>query len=442
MMTFALKEKENVYTVSSLSFALKKCVEERFFRVKIQGEISGFKKHSSGHSYFSLKDADALIDAVMWRGTVVTFALSDGLSVYATGRITTYPGRSKYQIVVDGLELFGQGDLFNLFLERRKKFEEIGYFKQKRPLPKYVQRIGVITSPTGAVIQDILHRIQDRYPCEVVLWPANVQGTTSAQELSAAVKGMNALPQSMRPDVIIIARGGGSFEDLWSFNDEGLIESLYQSTIPTVSAVGHETDFTLCDYVCDMRAPTPTGAAEIVTPHRRELKQRLQNFHTILDSHMGRALQIAKLKLQHFNRGLDRPKFAVESCMLKLDDLSERLYRAMVNTLLNKKRLLPVLSSQTTRNALTSLEQRLKHLNQNLIYNANDQIKDCVTSLDQISLRLQQADYHQTLKRGFCLIKVDKHLVSSVSDIQSIENEKLKLEFFDGSVDVRVKVVE
>ncbi|MBA4249365.1 MAG: exodeoxyribonuclease VII large subunit [Candidatus Puniceispirillum sp.] len=441
-MTFALKEKENVYTVSSLSFALKKCVEERFFRVKIQGEISGFKKHSSGHSYFALKDADALIDAVMWRGTAVAFAPSDGLSVYATGRITTYPGRSKYQIVVDGLELFGKGDLFNLFLERRKKFEELGYFKQKRLLPKYVQRIGVITSPTGAVIQDILHRIQDRYPCEVLLWPANVQGATSAQELSAAVKGMNALPQYMRPDVIIIARGGGSFEDLWSFNDEGLIDALYQSAIPTVSAVGHETDFTLCDYVCDMRAPTPTGAAEIVTPHRFELKQRLQNFHTILDNYMGRVLQIAKLKLEHFNRGLDRPKFAVEAYMIKLDDLTERLNRVMTNTVLNKQRLIPLLSSQTTLNALTSLEQRLKHFSQNLAYTMNSQIKDYGTSLDQISSRLQQADYHQTLKRGFCLIKADKHLVSSVSDVQSLASDKqLQLEFFDGSVDVKIEVV-
>lgn len=441
-MTFPLREKENVYTVSSLSLALKKCVEERFFRVKIQGEISGFKKHTSGHSYFALKDADSLIDAVMWRGTAVSFTPSDGLSVYATGRITTYPGRSKYQIVVDGLELFGQGDLFQLFLERRKKFEELGYFKQKRSLPSYPKRMGVITSPTGAVIQDILHRIEDRFPCEVILWPANVQGATSAQELTNAVKGMNELSIEVRPDVLIIARGGGSFEDLWSFNDEGLIEALYQSKIPTVSAVGHETDFTLCDYVCDMRAPTPTGAAEIVTPHRSELKQRLRNFQSILDGYIARVLQISKLKLDHFHRGLDRPKFAVEAHMIKLDDLSERLYRVMQNTLFNKQRMIPQISSQITLNALNSMNQRLKHYDQTLTYHINRKVNDARVALEQASQRLQQADYQQTLKRGFCLIKQENHLISTAHDLQnSSEDSAMKFEFYDGSVDVKVSVL-
>ena len=273
------------YTVSEISGALKRAVEDQFGNVRVRGEISGYRgPHSSGHAYFSLKDDRARIEAVVWRTTMakLRFRPEEGMEVIASGRLTTYPGSSKYQIVIDNLEPAGAGALMALLEERKRKLAAEGLFEpaRKRPLPFMPRVIGVVTSPTGAVIRDIIHRIKDRFPVHVLVWPVRVQGETAGAEATAAVLGFNALAAGgaiPRPDVLIVARGGGSLEDLWGFNDEALARAVAASGIPVISAVGHETDWTLIDLVADMRAPTPTGAAEMAVPVKAELEAGLAN---------------------------------------------------------------------------------------------------------------------------------------------------------------------
>ena len=266
-------------TVSELAGALKRAIEDRFGYVRVRGEISGYRgPHSSGHAYFSLKDANARLDAVIWRTAFQRLKLKpeEGLEVVATGRLTTFPGKSSYQIVIEALELAGVGALMALLEARRKKLAEEGLFDaaRKRKVPFLPKVVGVVTSPTGAVIRDILHRLAGRFPVRVVVWPVRVQGETSAGEIVAAIDGFNALSAggvAARPDVLIVARGGGSLEDLMSFNDEAVVRAVARSAIPLIAAVGHETDWTLIDHAADMRAPTPTAAAEFAVPVRAEL---------------------------------------------------------------------------------------------------------------------------------------------------------------------------
>ena len=267
------------FTVSELSLSLKRTVEDAFGHVRVRGEISGFRgAHSSGHCYFALKDESAKIEAVIWKGvhSRMRFKPQEGLEVIATGKLTTYPGSSKYQIVIEALEPAGIGALMALMEERKKKLAAEGLFDEARKqlLPWLPEVIGVVTSPTGAVIRDILHRLEDRFPRRVLVWPVKVQGDGSAEQVAAAIRGFNALSEGgriPRPDVLIVARGGGSLEDLWSFNEEIVVRAAAESMIPLISAVGHETDITLIDFVADKRAPTPTAAAEMAVPVRSDL---------------------------------------------------------------------------------------------------------------------------------------------------------------------------
>jgi exodeoxyribonuclease VII large subunit len=267
------------FTVSELSSALKRTVEDAYGHVRVRGEISGFRgPHSSGHCYFALKDESAKIEAVIWKGVHgrMRFKPQEGLEVIATGKLTTYPGSSKYQIVIEAIEPAGIGALMALMEERKRKLAAEGLFDEARKqlLPWLPQVIGVVTSPTGAVIRDILHRLEDRFPRHVLVWPVRVQGEGSAEQIAAAIRGFNALPEGgkiPRPDVLIVARGGGSLEDLWSFNEEIVVRAAAESMIPLISAVGHETDITLIDFAADKRAPTPTAAAEMAVPVRAEL---------------------------------------------------------------------------------------------------------------------------------------------------------------------------
>jgi len=287
-------------SVSELSAALKRTVEDRFGFVRVRGEISNYRgPHASGHAYFCLKDQTARIDAVIWKGVFAKLKTKprEGLEVVATGKVTTYPGKSTYQIVVEALEPAGIGALMALVEERRRKLAAEGLFDEarKRPLPFLPACIGVVTSPTGAVVRDILHRIAERFPRHVVVWPVRVQGETSAAEIAAAIDGLNALPEHgpmRRPEVIIVARGGGSLEDLWSFNEEIVVRAAARSLVPLIAAVGHETDWTLIDHAADLRAPTPTAAAEKAVPVRSELAAALAD---LARRHIDAAL-----------RGLDR----------------------------------------------------------------------------------------------------------------------------------------
>lgn len=267
------------WSVGDLASALKRTLEDAFGHVRLRGEISGFRgQHGSGHAYFSLKDGTARIDAVVWKGTFARLRQKpqEGLEVVATGRITTFPGKSSYQIVIETLEPAGIGAWMALLEERKRVLAAEGLFapERKRPIPYLPRVIGIVTSPTGAVIRDILHRLADRFPRPVLVWPVRVQGEGAADEIAAAIRGFDALPPGgaiPRPDLLIVARGGGSIEDLWAFNEEAVVRAAAASTIPLISAVGHETDTTLIDFVSDRRAPTPTGAAEMAVPVRADL---------------------------------------------------------------------------------------------------------------------------------------------------------------------------
>nr|WP_070958977.1 exodeoxyribonuclease VII large subunit [Hyphomonas sp. Mor2] len=266
-------------TVSELSSALKRTIETAYDHVRVRGELGRVTIARSGHLYADLKDDKAVLNTIMWKGQVsrLPFRPEEGLEVIATGRMSTYPGRSNYQLIADSLRPAGVGALMALLEERKKKLAAEGLFdeRHKQPLPFLPRTVGVVTSPTGAVIRDILHRIRDRFPVRVILWPALVQGDTAAPQIVAGIRGFNAMREADRPDVLIVGRGGGSIEDLWPFNEEEVVRAAFESKIPLISAVGHETDTTLIDYVSDARAPTPTGAAEIAVPVRSELQLQI-----------------------------------------------------------------------------------------------------------------------------------------------------------------------
>jgi exodeoxyribonuclease VII large subunit len=323
-------------SVSELSSVLKRTVEDAFGHVRVRGEISGFKRHASGHCYFTLKDQDACIDAVIWRTSAgnLAFRPEDGAEVVALGRITTYAARSRYQIVVERLELAGQGALMALLDKRRRALAAEGLFDAaaKRPLPFAPRVIGVVTSPTGAVIRDILHRLEDRCPCHVIVWPVPVQGEGAAEQVAAAVRGFGAIEPDgpvARPDLIIVARGGGSIEDLWAFNEEVVVRAVAASPIPTISAVGHETDTSLCDFAADVRAPTPTAAAELAVPVRSELLAQIREFGHRAERCASRNVERAGERFEALLRHWPQREALLAPQQQRLDDLADRLPRAL-----------------------------------------------------------------------------------------------------------------
>src|SRR6266478_2076575 len=325
------------WTVSELSAALKRTVEDAFGYVRVRGEISGFRgPHSSGHCYFALKDEGAKIDAVVWRSALARMRIKpeEGLEVLVTGRLTTYPGKSTYQIVIETLEPAGIGALMALVEERKKKLAAEGLFDaaRKQLLPFLPERIGVVTSPTGAVIRDILHRLADRFPRQVIVWPVRVQGDGCAEEVAAAIHGFNALPLEgpmRRPDLLIVARGGGSLEDLWSFNEEIVVRAAAASMIPLIAAVGHETDVTLIDFAADMRAPTPTAAAELAVPVRVELSTRVNGLARRSLACWLRGQEARRTELRAAIRALPTAEELFALPRQRLDHASARLPRAL-----------------------------------------------------------------------------------------------------------------
>ncbi|MET0605219.1 MAG: exodeoxyribonuclease VII large subunit [Beijerinckiaceae bacterium] len=338
-------------TVTELSGALRRSVEEQFGNVRVRGEVSSYRgPHSSGHVYFCLKDANARIDAVIWRSTFnrLRFKPQEGLEVIATGKVSTFPAKSTYQIVIEQLEPAGVGALMALLEERRRKLAAEGLFEQgrKRPTPYLPAVIGVVTSPSGAVIRDILHRLADRFPRRVLVWPVRVQGEGSAEEVAAAIRGFNALDvagPTPRPDVLIVARGGGSLEDLWGFNEEIVVRAAAASAIPLISAIGHETDWTLLDLVADVRAPTPTGAAEMAVPVRADLLANLHNLAARRRSGLRRFLDALKTEWRSAARALPQGPALLAPPRQRLDlsaqNLSLYLARKMRNVELAVARL-------------------------------------------------------------------------------------------------------
>lgn len=339
------------YSVSEISQSVRRTLEDAFGLVRVRGEISGFKAYASGHGYFDLKDKDAVLAAVMWKGQLsrLSFRPEDGLEVIATGRLTAYARSSKYQLQVERMEVAGIGALLAQVEERRQRLAAEGLFapERKRALPFLPRRIGIITSPQGAVIRDILHRLADRFPRDVLIWPVPVQGEGAEARVAAAIRGMNALPEAERPDLLIVARGGGSVEDLMAFNGEAVVRAAADSLIPLISAVGHETDTTLIDYAADHRAPTPTAAAERAVPVRAELLERVAGLGLTLMQAERKNRDRSRERLEALAARLPRPASLVEGQRQRLDEAGERLPRALTTRVASAR-----LRSQTLVSAL------------------------------------------------------------------------------------------
>ncbi len=356
------------YTVSGISAALKRTVEDAFGNVRVRGEISGYRgPHSSGHAYFSLKDDKARLEAVVWRTTMLRlkFRPQEGLEVIAVGKLSTFPGKSSYQLVIDSLEPAGVGALMALLEERRRRLAAEGLFaaERKKPLPFLPRVIGVVTSPTGAVIRDILHRLSDRFPVRVMVWPVRVQGEAAAQEVAEAIAGFNAIGAGgplPRPDLIIVARGGGSLEDLWAFNEEIVVRAAAASAIPLISAVGHETDVTLIDHAADLRAPTPTGAAELAVPVRSELLTRVEGCAFRHSGAITRFLALRDREVQAAARALPGPADILGIPRRSLDELAARLGRSLGANTLAHRAMLGRTAARLSRRGLETLTHRCR----------------------------------------------------------------------------------
>jgi exodeoxyribonuclease VII large subunit len=401
-----------VYSVSEISTAVKRALETEFAHVRVRGEISGFKRHSSGHVYFSMKDEQAVLDAVAWRGTRLSFALEDGLEVICTGRISSYPGRSRYQIIVESVELAGEGALLKLLAERKKKLEAEGLFaaERKKALPFLPEVIGVVTSPTGAVIRDILHRLADRFPRHVLIWPVAVQGEGAAEQVAAAIAGFNALEvggKVPRPDLLIVARGGGSLEDLWAFNEEIVVRAAAASAIPLISAIGHETDVTLIDFAADLRAPTPTAAAEMAVPVRAELLSQILDHARRLYSGVTRLLVERGSRLEALRRGLPDASELLALARQKLDDRLERLVNAMANLMarLSERSGRLAVALRHPRELIEAKRARLVGESRAFAAAAKKILSESRLRFAHLAALLDSFSYERVLDRGFALVR-------------------------------------
>jgi exodeoxyribonuclease VII large subunit len=413
-------------SVSELSMRLKRTVEDAFGFVRVRGEVSGWKRAASGHCYLCLKDDKAVIDGVLWKASAASlpFRPEDGIEVVATGKLTTFPGRSRYQIVIERLELAGQGALMALLDKRRRALAAEGLFdpSRKQRLPFAPKVIGVVTSPTGAVIRDILHRLEDRCPCHVLVWPVQVQGETAAAQIAAAVRGFDALAPGgpvPRPDLVIVARGGGSIEDLWAFNEEEVVRAIAGCSIPTISAVGHETDTSLCDFAADMRAPTPTAAAEIAVPVRGELIAQLreagQRMHRCSSKSVERLTERLHSCLRHFP---EREQLLAPQRQ-RLDEMSERLPRALGARL---------------GHARGELGRAAGALRPGLLAAAHRRGRERLDALWRVA---QLAHPNKPLERGYARVE-DRNGHTLMSAASARSAGRLRLVFADGQVDASV----
>jgi len=436
------------FTVSELSFALKRTVEDAFGHVRVRGELGRVSRPGSGHIYLDLKDDKAVINGIIWKGVAQRLKIQpeQGLEVIVTGKLTTYPGQSKYQITIESLEPAGVGALMALLEERRKKFEAEGVFDdgRKKSIPYLPSVIGVVTSPTGAVIRDILHRISDRFPLHVLVWPVRVQGETSADEVARGIAGFNALKSGgdiPRPDLIIVARGGGSLEDLWGFNEEAVVRAAEASGIPLISAVGHETDWTLLDYVADERAPTPTAAAERAVPVRAELLALVDDLKARKTRGLWRVLEECKQALRASSRGLPKPADLLGLARQRFDVAASLLPRAlMAGTRIFATRLTRITSRLTPR----PLEAGIRY-NQERVGALRARAKRSVVMflektrskfLAEAKL-LNSLSYQEVLRRGFALVRGDDGTM-----VRSVETagaqQVVEIEFHDGRLTTAV----
>lgn len=439
----ALRPNLREYSVSEIAAALKRTVEDAFPLVRVRGEISNLKFHSSGHIYFDLKDDKACMNAVVWRMAARLLKLKpeQGLEVICTGRVTTYPGSSRYQIVVEQIELAGFGALMAMLEERKRRLAAEGLFSQdrKKALPFLPEVVGVITSPTGAVLRDIMHRLVGRFPRRVLLWPVAVQGERAAAEIAAAICGFNAMAPGgavPRPDLLIVARGGGSIEDLMAFNEEVVVRAVAECEIPLISGVGHETDTTLIDFAADRRAPTPTGAAEMAVPVRTELLAQTLDFERRLTHCGSRAIVQRRTHLSSLARVLPRPEQLFAHARQRLDHASDNLGRALFRNLQVHRRLFTEtaasLRTLTLKQHTKVCNERVTALGERLGRCARTRLMTHQSHLEGISRILESVSYRNVLERGFALVRNhDGTLKRRAAEVRS--GQELILTFADES---------
>ena len=430
------------FSVSELSSVLKRMIEGEFSNVRIRGEVGRVSRPASGHLYFDLKDDKSVIASVTWRGQASKLATQpeEGLEVVATGKITTFAGQSRYQMIVSEMSVAGIGALMAQLEKRKKKLEAEGLFDKniKKEIPYLPEIIGVITSPSGAVIRDILHRLSDRFPRKVLLWPVSVQGESCAPDVTAAINGFNKLTPGgamPRPELIIVARGGGSIEDLWGFNEESVVRAAFESEIPLISAVGHETDTTLIDLASDLRAPTPTAAAEYAVPVRADLMGWLSSMEERRVRSLTSNLEIKRQRLKDLSRGLPTPADLVAMAAQRLDAVSDRLPRAL-SAVSNNKRTLLLQTSAGLRGRLlqNKLIDRTKEMNRfvkSIEANIRLIIQRNQSSLDGLERIRQTLGYEATLRRGYTVVRnKDGKLITRLKEAGV--NKELEIEFYDG----------
>ena len=400
---------DTVYSVSDASSLLKTVVETAFPRIRVRGELSQITRASSGHIYMTIKDANSAISAIIWRSTPVPFKLEDGLEVIITGRFTTYPARSNYQIIVSEIEMAGAGAILKMLEERKRKLAAEGLFDQarKKPLPRFPQTIGIVSSPTGAAFQDIQNRLRERFPVHVILYPATVQGATAAAEITAGVEYFN---RAKNVDVIIVARGGGALEDLLPFSEECVVRAVAASEIPVVSGVGHEPDWMLIDFAADVRAPTPTGAAEIVVPTKLSLIQELDNLWHRMSGMFATRLANARARMDSIV--IKNPTQLLMEREQRLDDLGRTLGILINAKITDATRKMEIISTfpNILQNKMTSLNQAIVHIGQ----------------------MLGSLGYKSVLQRGYAIVRNDKNQIISRTD----GGRPASIEFADGVVQI------
>ena len=400
---------DTVYSVSDASSLLKTVVETAFPRIRVRGELSQITRASSGHIYMTIKDANSAISAIIWRSTPVPFKLEDGLEVIITGRFTTYPARSNYQIIVSEIEMAGAGAILKMLEERKRKLAAEGLFDQarKKPLPRFPQTIGIVSSPTGAAFQDIQNRLRERFPVHVILYPATVQGATAAAEITAGVEYFN---RAKNVDVIIVARGGGALEDLLPFSEECVVRAVAASEIPVVSGVGHEPDWMLIDFAADVRAPTPTGAAEIVVPTKLSLVQELDNLWHRMSGMFATRLANARARMDSIV--IKNPTQLLMEREQRLDDLGRTLGILINAKITDATRKMEIISTfpNILQNKMTSLNQAIMHIGQ----------------------MLGSLGYKSVLQRGYAIVRDDKNQIISRAD----GGQPASIEFADGVVQI------
>lgn len=452
------------YSVGEISQAVKNSLEATFEHVRVRGEVGRPNYHSSGHLYFTLKDEAATLDAVCWRGTVgrLNLRIEEGMEVVCTGRISSYPRSSRYQIVIEAVELAGEGALLKLLENRRRKLTEEGLFDdaRKQALPYLPEVIGVVTSSTGAVIRDILHRLADRFPRHVILWPVPVQGEAAASHIAAAIQGFNRLgdgDDAPRPDLLIVGRGGGSLEDLWAFNEEIVVRAAAASNIPLISAVGHETDTTLIDHAADLRAPTPTAAAEMAVPVRTELLAQILDYESRLVSATGRAFSERVLRIEGLARGLPDPHRLLEIAYQRFDGESDRLGNAMRGPFEARMATIARLAAalKDPQEQLALARQRLEHVGQSLLQAIDTSwstmrfrysgltpsirldngiqraMADAASRLDHADELLGSLSYERVLERGYVVVR-DNAGASVTRIAAAVPGSDVIVQFFDG----------